>query len=284
MKKEIGNFPIKFMCIQLKVSYSGFNDWTKRLASETSIKRENVFEKIKFYFEKSLKLYGSPRITKCLEVEGIIVSESYVAKLMKENNLVAKTKKKFRVISTGSKHNLPVAENILNRNFSAEQAGTAWVSDITYIPTKSGFVYLAAVMDLFSRKIIGWHLSENMKSEIVIKALTNAISTSTLEKNCIIHSDQGVQYASEDYRNVLSLNNFIQSMSRKGNCWDNAVMESFFHTLKTELLYFLNLENYDEVKKELFVYIEMFYNRERLHSSLGYLSPHMYEQKHLECA
>ena len=192
--------------------------------------------------------------------------------------LSGKAKKKFKA-TTNSKHNLPVAENLLNQNFVAEKPNTVWASDITYIPTLEGWLYLVVILDLFSRQVVGWAMSDRLTSGFVVKALYQAIGRRHPASGCIFHSDRGIQYASTDFRDVLKVYGFIQSMSRKGNCYDNAVAESFFHTLKTEHVYEYRYETRAEARQSIFEYIEMFYNRQRRHSALGYRSPVSFELK-----
>ena len=220
--------------------------------------------------------YGSPRITDELRSKGTKCGENRVARIMKVNGIVAKTAKKFKA-TTNSKHNLPVAENLLDQNFVSEQPNTVWVSDITYIPTGEGWLYLAVILDLYSRQVIGWAMSDRLTSGFVIKALYQAVGRRKPGTGCVFHSDRGVQYASSDFRDVLKAYGFIQSMSRKGNCYDNAVAESFFHTLKTEHVYDYRYETRAEAIQSVFEYVEMFYNRQRRHSALGYRSPVSFE-------
>lgn len=195
---------------------------------------------------------------------------------MRENNIVPKTVKKFKA-TTNSKHNYPVSPNLLNRNFKVDKPFVAWVSDITYIATHEGWLYLAAVMDLYSGKIVGWAMSERMTQELVISALKQAAGRTRPPRGIILHSDRGVQYACKRYRNLAKSYGFRQSMSRKGNCWDNAPMESFFGTLKTELIYHENYRTRNEARQSVFEYVETFYNRVRLQQRLGYMSPVEFE-------
>jgi len=196
---------------------------------------------------------------------------------MRENRIQAKRKRKFRV-TTDSKHNFPVSENVLDRKFDIEAPNKAWTADITYIPTKEGWLYLAAVMDLYSRRIVGWAMADRICRHLVEKALTMACVNRSPEPGILHHSDRGSQYASGDYQKLLKANGIVCSMSRKGNCWDNAAMESFFATLKTELVYHRNYETRAEAQSDIFEYIEVFYNRQRLHSALGYQSPVSFER------
>ena len=220
--------------------------------------------------------YGSPRITEDIQIKGIRCSENRVARLMKVHGIIAKAKKKFKA-TTSSKHNLPVAENLLNQDFVAEKPNTVWVSDITYIWTLEGWLYLAVILDLYSRQVVGWAMSDKLTANFVIKALYQAIGWRNPVRGCIFHSDRGIQYASAEFRNVLNSHGFIQSMSRKGNCYDNAVAESFFHTLKTEHVYDYRYETRAEPVRSVFEYIEVFYNRQRRHSAIGYRSPISFE-------
>ena len=233
---------------------------------------------IKAVHKKSRKTYGSPRIYETLKASGETCSKKRVDRLMAKNGIRAKQKRKF-VVTTDSKHNLPVADNILNREFNVHEPNTVWTSDITYIPTDEGWLYLAGVLDLCSKTAVGWSMGESMDRRLVIDALTMAYRRRKPCEGLIHHSDRGSQYASEDYRNLLRSYGMQMSMSRKGNCWDNAPMESFFGTLKKELVYHRKYRTREEARRDIFEYIEVFYNRERLHSSLGYLSPTDYENR-----
>ncbi len=195
---------------------------------------------------------------------------------MKANRIVGKAKKKFKA-TTNSRHNLPVAENLLEQNFVAERPDTKWVGDITYVWTMEGWLYLAVILDLYSRQVVGWAMSDRLKSDFVVEALRQAIGRRNPDPCCKFHSDRGIQYASDDFRTVLKANGFIQSMSRKGNCYDNSVAESFFHTLKTEHVYDYRYETRAEARQSIFVWIEMVYNRRRKHSALGNRSPVSFE-------
>jgi putative transposase len=213
-----------------------------------------------------------------LKEKGISCSQKLVARLMKSHQIAAKRKRKF-VVTTDSKHDLPVAENKLNQEFTATKANKKWVTDITYVWTREGWLYLAAVLDLFSRKVVGWAMDANMERGLVIRALQMALLTRKPEKGLLHHSDRGSQYASNDYQKLLSNNWMDCSMSRKGNCYDNACMESFFATLKQELVYHRQYQTRKEAKQDIFEYIQVWYNRKRRHSALGYLSPEQYENK-----
>jgi len=270
-------FRVEKMCQVLEVSRSGYYAWLKRPKSNRKQLNEELVERIKKVFNQSRQTYGSPRITYALKNQGIACSKNRVARLMKENNIKPKTKRKFKA-TTNSKHNYPVADNILNRNFNPTAPNQAWVADITYIPTDEGWLYLAAVVDLFNRKVVGWAMDSTMTKELVISALKQAIGRYNPPAGIIHHSDRGTQYASYEYQELLKKHGFISSMSRKGNCYDNACMESFFGTLKTELIYLTRFKTRAEARLAVFDYIEVFYNRTRLHSKLGYKSPVDFER------
>jgi len=234
-------------------------------------------QKIRRIHDKSRKTYGSPRIHQKLLQEGCLIGKKRVERLMQEMGLRAVARRKYRV-TTDSAHTKTVAKNHLNRQFTPERPNQYWVADITYIATKEGWLYLSTIMDLYSRKIIGWSLRERLTKELVIAALHMALKQRKLSIDLLLHSDRGSQYASELYQKLLKRNGIVCSMSRKGNCWDNAVMESFYHTLKVELIYQKTYETRRQARRDIFEYIEIFYNRERLHSTLGYCSPEEYEK------
>jgi len=233
---------------------------------------------IKVVHSKSRKTYGSPRTHAELNENGHACSRYRVARLMRQNGIVSKHKKKFRV-KTSSAHSYPVAENQLQRQFDVSKPNQCWVSDITYIPTRQGWLYLAVTLDLYHRKIIGWAMDRWITRRLVIDALNMAIKNGCLESGLIHHSDRGVQYASNEFRGLLKAHAIQCSMSRKGNCWDNAVAESFFHTLKVELIHGKIYDTRQEAKTDIFDYIEIFYNRQCHHSYLGHLSPVDFEKK-----
>jgi len=251
--------------------------WHGKGKSKRQMENEVLVGEIEKVFVKSRKLYGSPRVHAELKALGYPYNEKRVARLM-QGKFVAKTKKKFRV-TTNSRHNLPVAPNLLRQNFVSEAANRVWTSDITYIWTREGWLYLAIVLDVFSRKVVGWSMSQHLGSDLVLNALNNAIAHRQPRQKIVFHSDQGIQYACSDTRQLLSNNGFVQSMSRKGRCYDNAITETFFHSLKTEQVYFERYETRKEARQDIFNYIEVFYNRERRHSSLGYLSPDNFEKQ-----
>ncbi|WP_235831930.1 IS3 family transposase [Paenimyroides viscosum] len=263
-------FPIEKMCKVLKVSQSGYYRWKFATISTRLQKKEVLKEKITLLYFESKQRYGSPRITKELNVLGYKISRITVAKYMRELGLKSKLSKKFK-ITTDSKHNYLVVENVLNRQFLVSQPSKAWVSDITYIHTKEGFLYLTIIMDLYDRKIIGWSLSDGMSTnETTLASWKMAIRNRSVQNGLIFHTDRGVQYANNKFANILESYKVTRSMSRKGNCWDNAVAESFFKSFKTELIYGNKLISKEQMKLQVFEYIEIWYNQKRRHSALKY--------------
>jgi transposase InsO family protein len=281
--EHTGEFRIGKMCQILEVSRGGYHNYIKQRLTQRKLANIALLALIKKIWENSKRTYGTPRIHADLRAMGLKINRKRVERIMRANRIAAKTKRKFKV-TTDSSHNLPVLENLVKQNFNPKALNKLWASDITYIWTKEGWLYLAIVMDLFSRKVIGWSMSNRIKGELVEKAVRRALSNRNPDKDLIFHSDQGSQYCSYKVRKLLSDNDIIQSMSRKGNCYDNAVVESFFHTLKTELIKFKKYENRAEARSDIFEYIEMFYNRVRRHSTLGYLSPLDYENKSVKLA
>jgi len=275
-----GAFPVDLMCRSLEVGSSGFYAWLKR--PESPCRRDNLrlLTEIKAVYRKSRKNYGSPRIYAELNETGHTCSRYRVARLMRQHGIVSKHKKKFRV-TTNSTHSFPVAENLLQRRFNVSKPSRCWVSDITYVPTLEGWLYLAITLDLFHRKVIGWSMARRITRQLAIDALNMAIKNGCVESGLIHHSDRGFQYASNEFQTLLKANEIRCSMSRKGDCWDNAVAESFFHTLKVELIHGKTYNTRQEAKTAIFEYIEVFYNRQRRHSYLGYLSPDEYEKKNV---
>jgi transposase InsO family protein len=265
------------MCQVLKVSRSGYYHWVEHPNSKRKIEDMDLKQKIVKIYYNSRRTYGSPRIHQKLLREGYQVSKKRIERLMQELNICAVAKKKYRA-TTDSKHTQPVAANHLNRNFRVNKPNQVWVADITYIYTQEGWLYLSTIMDLYSRKIIGWSLKNRITLDLVIEALNMAIKQRKPSSILLLHSDWGSQYASYCYQVLLKRYGILCSMSRKGNCWDNAVMESFYRTLKVELIYLKKYETRIEAQRDIFEYIEIFYNRERLHSSIGYNSPEEYEK------
>ncbi len=265
-------FPIEKMCKVLEVSSSSYYKWKTKPISNRVLRMNIIKEKITFIYFSSKQRYGSPRITIELTSLGYQISRITVAKYMRELGLRSKLSKKFKV-TTNSKHNYLVVENILNRAFTVTNPSKVWVSDITYIQTKTGFLYLTTIIDLYDRKVVGWSLSHGMSTEETsLAAWRMAIKNRSVQKGLIFHSDRGVQYASKKFVNTIKSYNIKRSMSRKGNCWDNAVAESFFKSLKTELVYGNKLTSKEQMKLEIFEYIEIWYNKKRRHSALNYMN------------
>lgn len=263
------------MCLVLKVSRSGYYKWLSAVPSKRKLYQDFLKTEIKQVYQTSKCRYGSPRITKELNMKGIQASQPLVAKLMKIEQISSIVRKKYRV-TTNSSHHFAIVENKLNRNFEVEAKNKVWVSDITYISTKEGWLYLTTVIDLFDRKVIGWALSETMKAkDTTISAFKMATINRPLAENkeLIFHSDRGVQYACDEFKMALKQQKIVtQSMSRKGNCWDNAVAESFFKTLKTELIYHHRYQTKHEAALSVFEYIETWYNKNRRHKCLNNLT------------
>ena len=267
------------MCTIFKVSRSRFYTWLSNGLSDTAIENQILTEKIRVIYGKSKQTYGSPRVTQELYKLDVKVSRPRVARLMKKAKIRSIVKRKFRV-TTDSEHKYPVVENKLNRQFKVDKIATAWVSDITYIKTTQGWLYLTIILDLADRKIIGWALSSTMKAiDTVIPAWNMACKNRSIANELIFHSDRGIQYACNEFKSLLDKNKLVnRSMSRKGNCWDNAVAESFFKTLKAECVYQNKFINKQQAAVIVFEYIEIWYNRKRQHSALGYVSPTEFEE------
>lgn len=278
IKEHRKDYPIGIMCRLLSVSRSGYHLWIKRKLSAREFENRRLLEVIVFHYKKSKRTYGLPRILGAIRRQGLNVNKKRVARLMRENNIKAKTKRRFKV-TTVQNSKAAASENILNQNFTASSENKIWTGDITYLWTKEGWLYLAIVMDIYSRKIIGWSINSSLSTELVIRALMMALVHRNPERGIIFHSDRGSQYTSSAFREILKNYGIVQSMSSTGNCYDNAITESFFHTLKTELTYWEKYQTREEAKRSIFEYIEINYNRRRLHSSLGYLSPVEFEEK-----
>jgi putative transposase len=271
-----GQHLLKAMCKAMKVSQSGYFSWKNRPSSSGEIEDYRLTRLIEKVHLGSRNTYGSPRVHAMLKSMGEIVSKTRVARLMQRYGIRAKTKRKFKA-TTNSKHRLPVAPNVLARNFSPNRANQVWAGDITYLWTNEGWLYLAVVLDLFSRKVIGWAMEPTLSKELALKALRMALSQRQPSLGLVAHSDQGSQYASNEYQDLLRRWGISCSMSRRGNCWDNSPIESFFGTLKQEHVFFFKYKTRDEARRSVFEWIEGFYNRERIHSTLGFLSPEDYE-------
>lgn len=270
-------WPIRLMCDTLSVSSQGFYAWRARPDSAQQQRRDALLVQIQAIHAEFKQRYGSPRMHRELKARGLECSENTVARLMHDNSIRAKTARKFRM-TTDSNHALPVAENLLNREFTAQGCNERWLADITYIATREGWLYLAVVEDLYSRMVVGWSMAERMESRLVVEALEMAVARRLPEAGLLAHSDRGSQYASAHYQFLLGKHGIDCSMSGVGQCWDNAPMESFFATLKEELVHHEDYQTRAQARLSIFEYIETFYNSKRRHSSLGYLSPAEYEQ------
>lgn len=268
------------MCDVLEVSTAGYYAWRDRPISDGQERRERLITEIRVIHDTVKARYGSPRIHAELVARGSPCCINTVAKLMQIQGIAAKTTRKFRH-TTDSNHDLPVAPNLLDRAFDPTKANEAWVADFTFVPTREGWLYFAAVEDLYSRRIVGWSMSDRMTSRFVVDALEMAVRQRLPEAGLLAHSDRGSQYASEHYRRLLEKHGVECSMSRRANCWDNAPMESFFASLKKELVHHEDYQTREEAKASIFEYVELFYNRQRRHSTLGFKSPAEYEQPEL---
>jgi putative transposase len=268
---------VRLLCQTLGVSPSGFYTWQRRPTSDSELRRTALVVEIRAIHAEVKKRYGSPRIHAELVDRGQDCCVNTVAKLMRQNGIAAKTAKKFRC-TTDSNHELPVADNLLDRQFNPSGANEAWVADITYIPTREGWLYLAVVEDLYSRRVVGWSMADHLESRLAVDALELAVQRRLPDEKLLAHSDRGSQYASEHYQRVLARHGITCSMSRRADCWDNAPMESFFASLKKELVHDADFATRAQARAEIVEYIEMFYNNQRRHSSLGYVSPAEYEQ------
>ena len=266
-------FPVEKMCKVFKVSRSAYYAWYNHKPSRREENNNFLIEEIKIIYNNSKGTYGSPRIAKELNCKGILTSEKRVAKLMKKEGIRSKIRKRYKV-TTDSSHKYPVVENKLSQNFNVEELATAWVSDITYIHTNQGWLYLTIILDLGDRKVIGWSLSDSLKTNhTVMPAWNMAIKNRPIHQELLFHSDRGIQYACEEFVSHLkATKNVIRSMSRKANCWDNAVAESFFKTLKVECVYQYKYLNKQQAALSIFEYIETWYNRNRRHSALNGLT------------
>ncbi len=274
-----GEFPVDRLCEVLGVSRSGYYAWRDRPPSARAARCEHLAEQIRQVHEEARSVYGSPRGHRELEARGVACCENTVAKLMRQHSIRSKAGRRFVVVTTDSRHDRPVAENVLAQEFYPDKPDTAWAADITYIPTAEGWLYLAAVIDLCSRKVVGWATADHLRAELPLEALRMALTHRRPAGELLHHRDRGVQYASDAYQSLLAKHGIEPSMSRKGNCWDNAVVESFFSTLKRELVHHERYADHEGARRSLFEYIEVFYNRRRRHSTLGYRSPAEFEAR-----
>jgi transposase InsO family protein len=271
------HWPVRLLCDTLEVSAAGYYAWRRRPASAREQRRDALVAEIRAIHAEVKARYGSPRIHAELAARGQGCCVNTVAKLMRQGGIAAKTARKFRR-TTDSDHDLPVADNLLGRQFNPSGANAAWVADITYVPTRAGWLYLAAVEDLYSRRVVGWSMADHLESRLVVDALELAVQRRLPGEGLLAHSDRGSQYASEHYRRLLEKHGITCSMSRRADCWDNAPMESFFASLKKELVHDAAFATRAEARAAIVEYIEVFYNSQRRHSSLGYVSPAEYEQ------
>nr|CAI78639.1 Transposase [uncultured delta proteobacterium] len=278
MENHRSEFAVKKMCQVLGVSRSGYYLWGKHNRSARQKQNERLMVHIREAYARGRGVYGSPRITAELKDNGIPCGKNRIARLMKSNGIKAKTKRRFKATKR-FKHDFLVADNLLNQRFSADVANQIWVSDITFIWTREGWLYLAAILDIFNRKIVGWSMDNKLSHEVIADALHKAIRQRRPKPGVLFHSDRGTQYTSYAFRDLMEQYGFVQSMSSSGNCYDNAVMESFFHTLKTELVYFEKYRTRQEARGGIFEYIEVFYNCVRRHSALNYCSPAEFERR-----
>jgi putative transposase len=268
-----GIYPVRLMCSALEVSPAGYYAWRERPVSARAVSNTMLLAEIRQVHHDSHSRYGSPRVHAALRRQGRDASRGRIERLMRRYGIRAIMARPRRVRTTDSRHDLPIAPNLIARDFTAEAANQIWLADITYIPTTEGWLYLAAIMDLFSRKIVGWAMRDHMQAELASAALTMAIQQQRPRAGLVHHSDRGVQYASRAYRDALTVAGITASMSRKADCYDNAPMESFFHTLKTELVHHRDYNSHAEAQRDIFAFIEGFYNRTRLHSAIGYIAP-----------
>jgi putative transposase len=271
------DWPVRLLCETLDVSTAGYYAWRQRPTSARAQRRDALVVEIRAIHAEVKARYGSPRIHAELTARGQDCCVNTVAKLMRVHGIAAKTPRKFRC-TTDSNHDLPVADNLLDRQFDPSGANQAWVADITYIPTQEGWLYLAAVEDLYSRRVVGWSMADNLQSRLVVDALELAVQRRLPKQGLLAHSDRGSQYASEHYQLLLEKHGITCSMSRRADCWDNAPMESFFASLKKELVHDAAFVTRAQARAAIVEYIEVFYNNQRRHSSLGYVAPAHYER------
>jgi putative transposase len=278
IERHKDDWPVRVMCDALEVSPSGYYSRLSRPPSFQEQRREALLVLIRGIHAGAKGRYGSPRVHAALGGAEGARGVNTVAKLMRDNGIRAKTARRFRCRTTDSGHALPVADNVLERQFAPSGPDEAWVADITYVPTGEGWLYLAVVEDLFSRMIVGWSMADNMESRLVVDALGMAVARRLPGEGLVAHSDRGSQYASDHYQRLLGKHGIVCSMSEVGQCWDNAPAESFFATLKKELVHDEDYKTREEARASIFEYIEVFYNNQRLHSTLGYVTPAAYEQ------
>lgn len=278
IRKHAQEYRVAMMCRVLNVSRSGYYDWRDRSPSDRAQANARLAADVRRVFDEHKGRAGAPRIAKQLRTEGQRVGKNRVARAMQTENLAARAARKFKA-TTHSKHKLPVAPNRLEQDFTATAPNQKWVSDITYIQTDEGWLYLAVVLDLYSRLVVGWSMSERMTADLVSDALTMALWRRKMPKGVIVHSDRGSPYCAHAYQRLLRANRLICSMSKKGDCYDNAAIESWNHSLKVEAIHGERFTTREMARAQVFEYIEVYYNRKRLHSTLGYLSPEAFEAR-----
>lgn len=271
------NYHVGLMAELLGVSASGYYDWKLRSQNARGDRRLKLIRTIEDIHRSSRGAYGSPRVFRQLKALGHRTSRSTVERLMREQGIRSKRYRRFRVVTTDSKHSMAVAQNHMSQQFEPAKPNEKWSADITYIPTKEGWLYLAIVLDLYSRRVVGWSMDERMPTELTLRALRMALDARKPGEGLMHHSDRGSQYAAGDYRRLLDARKIVCSMSRKGNCYDNSVTESFFGSLKSEFVHHETFETRAEARMKIFEWIEVFYNRTRMHSTLGFRSPEQYE-------
>jgi len=274
------HYPLSVLCEMLGVTRAGYYAWARRREKppgSRASRRAELAEQIRSAHEESGRTYGSPRVYHELRARGVEACENTVAKVMKQEGIRSIVRRRFRVRTTDSAHGHAVAPNVLERDFAAEAPDRKWAADITYVATSEGWLYLAVVLDLCSRKVVGWAMADHLRAELCTNALEMALKRRRPAGGLLHHSDRGVQYACGEYRDLLRSQGIECSMSRRGDCYDNAVVESFFKTLKAELVYHEHYATREQARRSIFEYLEVFYNRKRLHSSLGYLSPEQFE-------
>jgi transposase InsO family protein len=269
-------YPVSVLCAVLEVSTSGYHEWRGRPASARKLANDRLVSEIRVLHAESFGSYGSPRIHAAFKRQGRPIGRERIRRLMREHHVVGRHRKK-RCRTTDSNHALPIAPNLLQQNFACEAPNAVWLADISYLATDEGFLYFAAMKDLCTKKIVGWSMSKTIDAQLVVDALAMAIDRQRPSAGLIVHSDRGSQYASADFRGALAEHHFLQSMSRRGNCYDNAPMESFFSSLKGEYLEHQRFATHAAARTAVFTYVETFYNRVRLHSSIGYRPPNEFE-------
>ena len=277
MRDHRRRYPVGLTCRLLGVSRAGFYAWLKRPVPAGRRRRGELSARVRAAHADSRGTYGSPRVHAALRAEGVKVCENTVARLMREEGVRSKVARRFRASTTDSSHPHPVAPNVLGRDFSADAPDRKWACDVTYVATGEGWLYLAVVLDLCSRKVVGWSMAGHLRAGLCLDALGMALARRSPGPGLVHHSDRGVQYACGEYRRLLEGSGIAPSMSRRGDCYDNAAVESFFKTLKAELVHDERYATHEEARVSIFEYIECWYNRRRLHSALGYRSPEAFE-------